>query len=82
MSSDGCMLKGVNCKELLRRCWYTLCTGMDGIVARCWSSASLRFLPMCCQMRKCRGVMLIACRFAMFSEMLTFKTGSSYLGGR
>ena len=26
--------------------------------------------------------MLIACRFAMFSETLTFKMGVSYLGGR
>ena len=82
VSSDGCMLKGVNCKELLRRCWHTLCTGMDGRVARCWSSVSLWLHPMCCQMQKCRTVMLIAHRFAISNETLTFKMGVSYLGGR
>ena len=82
VSSDGCMLKGVNCKELLRRCWYTWCTGMDGRVARCWSSVSLWLCPMCCQMRKCRAVTLIAHRFAISNETLTFKMGVSYLGGR
>ena len=82
VSPDGCVLEGVNYKELLRRCWYIWCTGMDGKVARCWSSISVWLCPMCCQMRKCRVVMLIALNFAISNETLTLKTGVSYLGGR
>ena len=57
VSPDSFILKGVMHKELFRRCSYTLCTGTDGMSARCCSWVSLWFFPMCCQMQKCRVVM-------------------------